>query len=142
MDFGRLHLLLVHFPIALAIAAVLAEILHLIFNREFFRNAGTFCILFAAGSVIPTALTGLDLIDDMHIPDELAATANWHQILGITTAVLLLAAAALRLVWSRSPLKGRRFAVYGVLLLLILVAISITGHLGGVLAFGKDYLNP
>jgi uncharacterized membrane protein len=42
MDFGKMHLLVLHFPIALIVAAAVADVLRLITRRPFFRNASLY----------------------------------------------------------------------------------------------------
>jgi len=65
MNFGTLHFQILHFPIALILAAALAELLALITRRDFFADAGKYCILGAALMAIPTVLAGDALADEM-----------------------------------------------------------------------------
>jgi hypothetical protein len=50
MDFGKLHVVLVHFPIAFGLGAVAAEVIGLFVRRAFFRDAALYCLLAAANS--------------------------------------------------------------------------------------------
>ena len=63
MEIGKLHVLLVHFPIALALSAVLADFLLAITRKDYFRICGHYCLILAAIAIIPTAFTGDQLLD-------------------------------------------------------------------------------
>jgi uncharacterized membrane protein len=141
MEIGRLHVVIVHFPVALAVAAVVADVLWLIFRKDFFRMAGFYCLIFASASAIPAVITG-----DAHLDEEnyasaptQAAIAETHEDLGIAAMCVALAAAAVRVVRRNRPRKWW-LAGYGVLAAALLVLITLTGHYGGMLSHGEDFL--
>lgn len=140
MDFGKLHVLLVHFPIALALAAALADILWTVRRRDFLRHAAFYCIILAALGAIPTVIAGDALLESMNLTGELHEIAETHEALGITTMCVLCAAAVLRAI-RRNQLKGWWLAGYGVLIFAAVVLVSLTGHFGGQIAFGVNYLS-
>lgn len=137
MALGKLHLLLLHFPIAMIVAAALADGLWLWRRGSLLSAAGYWCILLGAAAAIPTALTGSLLMDRMTLPDP--ALGETHEALGWAAMGLALAAAGVRLA-GRNRLAGRWGWVYAVLLTGALVVVSLAGHWGGRLAFGDDYL--
>ncbi len=140
MAIGKLHLLVLHFPLALIIVAALADGLWLWRRKVLFREAGYFCILFGAAAAIPTMITGLMLIGTMSLTPDAASVGEMHESLGIMTASVAVVAAAVR-VFLRNNLSGMWAWVYGMLILAALVLVGLTGHYGGLLAFGKDYLS-
>ncbi len=142
MDIGKLHVLLVHFPIALALSTVLADFLWAITRKDYFRICGMYCLVLAAIAVIPTAITGdqmLDTVESGLTPDNLKI-ADTHEDLALTSLALIIAAAVLRGIQKNRPQKIW-LVIYSILIVLILGFITLTGHYGGMLVFGKDYLS-
>jgi hypothetical protein len=62
-----------------------------------------------------------------------------HLLLVHFPIALSVAAAAVRGFWAKQQKKWM-LVLYGVLMAALFVCISITGHLGGKIAFGDDYL--
>ncbi|MFB3892812.1 MAG: DUF2231 domain-containing protein [Phycisphaerae bacterium] len=141
---GVLHLLVLHFPIALIMAALLADALWLITRKAFFRAAGFYCIILGALSAIPTVITGDMLSDSMQFSGDRAALLETHEGLGITTMIVALVAASWRLVGSAWLARGTKFGwwphLYGLLIVAAGVLVTLTGHWGGMLLLGPDYL--
>src|SRR3954454_23424604 len=54
----NLHVVLVHFPLALLAAGLLVEVFSFLYRRSTVRVAGRWMILLGALSLVPTALTG------------------------------------------------------------------------------------
>jgi len=96
MAFGKLHVLLLHFPIALALAAALGDVLGAVWRKDFFRQAGFYCLLLAALAAIPTVIAGDMHMEAQHYLGSMHDLAETHEALGIATLCVLLAAAALR----------------------------------------------
>lgn len=142
MEIGKLHVILVHFPIALALSAVLADILWAATKKDFFRSAGMYCLILAAIAIIPTAYTGGALLDmeQSTLKPPYVEIAHIHRALAITSLCLVIAAAVVRSLQKNRP-KGWWLAVYIVLIVLMAGFISATGHFGGMLTHGEDYLS-
>jgi uncharacterized membrane protein len=140
MDWGRLHLVILHFPIALALAAVFAHLMWWITTREFFRNSGLYCLWGAAIMAVPTVITGALLLNGTPFEGALADLAEDHEDAGYATLGILIGSVVIWYVW-RAYRRKWLLAIYGVALAALLVAISLTGHLGGKLAFGQNYLS-
>ncbi|MGA2266327.1 MAG: DUF2231 domain-containing protein [Phycisphaerae bacterium] len=140
MALGKLHLLVLHFPIALVLAAALADVLWLWRRKTFFGEAGFYCLLVGAISAVPTMAAGLMLISTMSLSGQIAQLGEVHESLGIITTTVVLLTAGLR-VALRNRLSGLWGWAYGVLMLASVVLITLTGHYGGLLAFGPDYLS-
>ena len=142
MEIGKLHVILVHFPIALALSAVLADFLLVVTHKDSFRICGMYCLVLAAIAIIPTAFTGDQLLDSeaaQFSPDKLSI-AHIHRDLAVTSLVLVLSAAVIRIA-QKNHLKKIWLVIYSVLIVLITGFISATGHFGGMLTHGKDYLS-
>jgi uncharacterized membrane protein len=139
MNIGKLHLLLVHFPIALSVAAVGADILWGLTKRPLFRAAGAFCLVAALISAPVVVFTGWQLLSSQKLPADLADLAEDHEHAAIASLCVLGAAVAVRAFWAQQQKKWQ-LVLYGALMAALFVCISITGHLGGKIAFGEDYL--
>jgi len=133
----RAHPTLVHFPIALFLAAFLAELLQGSRVRPGLAAASRFCLWIAALSALAAAYSGWGLAEERR-PDELLERHRW---LGGTTAVLGL------LCLFTCELHGMgqrpRWKVpMRVLLLFTAAAVGIAGHLGGTLVYGEGWWTP
>jgi uncharacterized membrane protein len=142
MEIGELHVILVHFPIALALAAVLADILWASTRKEFFRISGMYCLTLAAIAIIPTLYAGWEQleVERPSLAPDYVTIAQYHRAFAITSLALVVSAAVVRGVAKNKP-KGGLLAVYAILIVLISGFISATGHFGGMLTHGEDYLS-
>ena len=142
MEIGKLHVLFVHFPIALALSTVLADFLFVVTRKDYFRICGIYCLILAAIAVIPTAITGDNLLDMKRpqLKPDYLHIADIHANLAITSLVLIISAAVIR-GFQKNRLKKGWLVIYSVLIVLIFGFVSVTGHYGGMLTFGKDYLS-
>jgi uncharacterized membrane protein/mono/diheme cytochrome c family protein len=138
---GKLHPLIVHFPIALLLTACLAEGLALL---SLWRHQGeaavrmasvaSFCLTLAVVAGVVAAVLGWWFA--WSVGSEVSSfTLEWHRWMGISTT----AVAALALVCSwlgRTGDASKVKAWYRVLLFLSAIGVAITGHLGGKMVFG------
>ena len=129
---GATHPLIVHFPIALAIVAALAMLLHWIGRHEGFGDFAFHCTWIAALASVCVAASGWFFADASRESDELFL----HRWFGIGSSVGLIALAFMTsLVRGDSwpgLLKISRFAS-----LLVAVGIGITAHFGGEMVWGE-----
>jgi uncharacterized membrane protein len=138
MQLGKLHLVLVHFPIALVVAAGAADLLWAITRRKFFEHAGFYCLLVALVMAPLTALTG-SLLSDLKFSGHEPALSEQHETAAYIALAVITAAAVVRVLWTLRGWKWLK-VIYVLLIVSCLVTISIVGHLGGQLAFGENYL--
>ncbi|MCB9907496.1 MAG: hypothetical protein H6830_07250 [Planctomycetes bacterium] len=126
---GRFHPIVVHFPIALLVAALLAELGGKLGRLRQSAATSEFCLWLGALGSLPAAGLGwaLGANGSYH-----AGELDWHRWLGVATAALSLLAL---FVFRRYP----KLRLPGLFLLAVLV--GITGHLGGELTYGDDWLN-
>lgn len=139
MPIGKLHLLVLHFPLALIIAAAAADGLWLWRRKGIYQEAGFYCILLGAAGAIAAMITGLLLIGPMGLIGEAADLGETHESLGIATAIVAGLAATIRGM-RRNRLSGLWAYAYGVLIVGSLILVSVAGHYGGMVAWGRDYL--
>ena len=136
---GRLHPLIVHFPIGLLVVAVFLESLTLGGRRPGLREGIVWLVRLGAGSAVLAALFGWLLATTDEITGELV---GYHQWLGVATAVLAVGAAYLlgraeKQTSEKEP--SLRWAYRGVLTLSVL-CLTVAGHLGASLTHGPEYL--
>ncbi|MES1215318.1 MAG: c-type cytochrome domain-containing protein [Bacteroidota bacterium] len=131
IDFtGRLHPLLVHLPIGILLLACFFQWLTIKDKFAFLQPAIPVALFWGMISAVASCISGYILSDS---GDYDATLVNRHQWLGISVAISSL---VLYLLYQFSI--GERTARWASLFLVIL--ISITGHLGGSLTHGSDYL--
>jgi len=131
---GRLHPTVIHFPIALFLAALVAELLFASTRLELFRNALRFCLWGAAMSAALAAPLG------WMFAASGATEEGWileaHRWSGI--AASLIGLAVLWIVERAERAEGSR-VVLRVLLALQALLIGGVGFLGGSLLYGLDH---
>jgi len=125
---GHFHPLLVHLPIGILLIAILFQLLS---GNERFHSmsaAAGIALFWGMCSAIASCITGflLSKTDDY---DE--TLIDRHQLFGISVAVVSVVAYFLNR-------KSNRNIKWVVILLALL--IIITGHLGGSIVYGSDYL--
>lgn len=126
--FGRLHLLVLHFPVALLALAALFELLQLRAPDE--RRAALVRTLTRWGALgaVVAALTGWIHADAEPLGRTVAETLDLHRWTGIATALFALVAG-----WGSG--LARRAGVFAAAL-----AASAAGHFGGELVHGEGYV--
>ena len=137
---GRFHVVVLHFPIALLALALLLETCRLPVFRWFLPQAPTSVIALVLGlgalSAWGAALCGwlLALRGDYN-----PVLTNRHFYAGLATTVAALLAFVFRMTGS-APRRPRLRALYALLLLLANAGVLLTGHVGGTLTHGQNYL--
>ncbi len=135
---GRLHPLLLHFPIGLVLAAAAAELLAIVTQRAAWRAAAIANLRAGAAMAALTAIAGWGLTSAPFV--ESSRLLEWHRWMGVSGAVAAIGAAmASARLDARSP---RSVTVYRAALLAAAALIGVAGHLGGTLVWGADFLRP
>ncbi len=135
---GRFHPAVVHFPLALLLAAGLAELLALLGGWEPGRRAVPYLLAVAAPAALLAAGLGLAMAATTRFAADQAAALALHRAAGLATCGLALLALAL-LRWRDAAGRLRR-GLFLVALLLAGAAVALAGHQGGVLVWGADWL--
>jgi uncharacterized membrane protein len=131
--FGRFHPLWLHLPIGFLVLATLLKIYGDWKGKQTFDEAVSFSLLLGAISALVAALLGFSLSQSGGYEDDLLVV---HQIGGWAT-VLFSGLAWWISIAKRKFSKKVEYIVFGILLLVL----SVTGHFGGSLTHGKDYLS-
>lgn len=125
----HLHPLIVHFPIALFITALGAEILSLIFKKDTLHKAAYCNYFFGILGAVTAVLSAWR--DNMFLKHSVFYT---HRNLAyITLIVALISGAVLLLIKRKSP-KALRI-IFFIFLILIASLISLTAYYGGKLVY-------
>jgi uncharacterized membrane protein len=133
---GKFHPLVVHFPIALVLAAAAAELVVVATARQAWRTVAVANIRAAAALGVVTAITGW-LFALSPLVDA-SPSLEWHRWVGVAAAAGAIDAALLS---RRLPVLSRRSAfVYRFTLFVTALLVAITGHLGGALVWGAGFL--
>ncbi|MCC7523971.1 MAG: hypothetical protein IT250_04065, partial [Chitinophagaceae bacterium] len=127
--FGRLHPLVVHFPIGLIVVAWLLELLVWKRKTNDFAPAVKVILLMGMIASVISVVFGLLLINT---EDYGGAVLSVHQWTGIAT--MLLAATTTYAYFK----KSRRVQKW--LLTLTVAGVTVAGHYGAALTHGEDYL--
>ena len=135
---GRLHPLVVHFPIALILVAAAAELVamgtHLPAWRTIAVANARAGAVFAAGSAVAGWLLASSRIV------EASPSLEWHRWLGTSAAIAAIGVALTTVgVDDRSP---RLLWVYRLTLFWAAALVGVAGHFGAVLVWGPDFLRP
>ncbi len=141
---GKFHVLILHFPIALVVAAALREAWSMwnVWRRPNSIRAMAledvhFCILVAAVFIVPTTITGW-----LHALDGSGAsqpgTLLLHRWLGTLACALVVAAAVSA---ELDAHRHDRRLLTRVLIFVSALVIGVTGHFGGMMSHGADYFS-
>jgi uncharacterized membrane protein len=135
---GRLHPVLVHFPIGLVLIAALAEVVAMITDLHTWRTMAVANVRLGSVFAVGAAITGWRLASWPGM--EATAPLEWHRWLGTIAAVAVFGAAlATAGARGRSPVATW---VYRITLLWAAALVGVTGHCGGLLVWGADFLRP
>lgn len=130
--FGRLHPLIVHFPLALILVAALVDMVGCL--RKSPPPPEVFNILFgfAAVGAIAASATGWWFAKQQENAD--GTLLQWHRWLGVGVAAI----AGILWLSGKLPLlrPHRRW-----LLFVAAALVAVCGHLGGLLVWHDDYFN-
>lgn len=131
---GRLHPLLIHFPIALVLAAAAAEAMAIVANERWHtvavgqvRAAAVFAVVAAIAGWRMATASGM----------ETSTVLEWHRWVGTMGAAATVAAA---LATTCGDGRSRVLSIYRVVLFAAAALVGAAGHLGGVLVWGADFL--
>lgn len=131
MEFiGRLHPLLVHLPIGILLLAVLFEWLPFRKPYKSLRRSIRRILWIGFITALASATSGYWLAQN---GDYDSQAVKLHQFSGIALTVLSFVYA-----WARGQKQLR--AIYKFLSLLVLALVIVTGHLGGTLTHGENFL--
>ena len=135
---GKLHPMLVHFPIGLVLAAAAAELIAIHTGRPAWRTIAVANVRAGAAMGAITVVAGWALASAPFV--EPTRFLTWHRWTGVAAGVSAIGAALVSS-WTQAP-AGRSAFVYRTALFGAAVLVAIAGHLGGRLVWGADFLRP
>ena len=135
--FGRLHPLVVHFPVTLLLLAGVLELFTLKNFNASLRAGIKLLLVVGSVAAIISAIAGLLLVKESGYEKDLVSL---HQWVGIATA-LLASLAWLLLNWILIKGNPQLIKYYRLVLLMSGLGVSVAGHFGASLTHGKDYLS-
>jgi uncharacterized membrane protein len=135
---GKLHPLLVHFPIALVLAAAAAEIVAIRTGRPGWHGVAVANLRGGAAMGAVTLIAGWVLATAPFV--EATPILAWHRWTAVTAVTVTIGAAlASRL---SDTYSRRSLVVYRSALFTAAALIAVTGHFGAALVWGTDFLKP
>jgi uncharacterized membrane protein len=136
--FGRLHPLVVHLPIGILLLAFLFDFLSQFKKYKKLSVAVQPSIFLGSISAIVSALSGYSISQEGGYPENILW---WHQYAGITTAALSVVLFLVRRNrWVLTLEKNKRKPIRFFLFIPVVALLGVTGHLGGSLTHGEDFL--
>lgn len=132
IQIGNFHPLLVHLPIGIILVAFALEM----YNRYRSKTSGDEMILFTLGCAGVSALlslgTGWLLGEEGGLDEDLLFLHRWMAVAFTVTTIILFF-----LKRSTSAITNK---LYLPTFIIVLILVSITGHYGGNMTHGEDYL--
>lgn len=152
--FGRFHSLSVHLPIGFLLLGAILFLLSFSKRYSFLIKALPLTLLLGAISAVASVILGLFLAEEGGYPEDYLF---WHRLMGIAVSILSIGSILLILGYFEKGEKDVSFLSrvkidriestithqkksLGLILGGIVICISITGHLGGNLTHGENYL--
>lgn len=130
----NIHPMVVHFPIALIIAAFVIDVIGLIIKSDKLIYAGTIITLGALVGAVGSVLTGLIAEDSVWHPGAAHELLETHELLGFISLGIIAAVAIVR--WT---LRDRLAGLVGWLIIVVTAVavgfVAYTGYLGGEMVY-------
>lgn len=134
---GRLHPLIIHFPISLLIIALVLELFTLNKKHRELRTPIHILLVVGAFSAIAAVIFGLLLKEE---GDYSGNVLTIHQWSGIATAILSLTAVAVHRLFIRQS-KIHLLKTYRAILIFTVLCVTVAGHYGASLTHGSGFLS-
>lgn len=133
---GVFHPMVVHFPIALLTLAAMVELARGMKLVSVSRDVTWVCLLLGAATAIVAAVLGWANATYMSETTTLAT----HRWIGISVTALAVVLAGVT-TWQRYRMQLTPGRLYLAAILLLAGGVGFTGHQGGKLVYGEDYLD-
>ena len=136
---GKLHPVLVHFPVAFILGAMIAELLglwSLMGMKEHSHGVVRFCLILGALGGVAASVTGWMNAEFIHHSGSLGWVLLFHRWIGPTISVVTVIAC---IALHRAGNEGRSRRTFRILLFLDAFLVGIQGTLGGMLVYGINH---
>lgn len=137
---GRLHPLVVHFPIALLFVAGAVELVRVFRNNTTLGIVVVWALGFGALGAIVAASSGWLFASDYHPQPSLGWMLRLHRVLGIATAAFASISWFAARAWAETPSFWARLARRS-LIWLTTLALAVTAHFGAIMVWGEEYFS-
>ena len=138
-DAGQFHPLSSHFPIALLIVALPAELLWKRTGKDSWKAVVRYCVMLSAVGAVVTATLGWCDAPSLSFTGTSAWALFWHRWFGTATAVwAVLTVALCELAHRRGDPPGLRSS-FRLALVAGILLVSIAGYLGASLIYGLNH---
>jgi uncharacterized membrane protein/YHS domain-containing protein len=144
---GRLHPLTVHFPVALLIVAGLLTATTATRHSRGARDAARLCtVLGAFGAIAAAGMGWLNARYEHGGLDQDTTNLSIHRWLGLAVAAAAFIAAMISLRSYKREVRTRQLPkrwrpTHALAGLVLAILVGITGHFGGLTAYGTNYLS-
>lgn len=136
---GQFHPPSSHFPIALLICALPAELMWKLTRKRSWKATVRFCVTLGAASAVLTATLGWCDAAFSNYTGASAGILEWHRWLGTATAVwAVITAIVSELAHQSGQPRSLRYTFRG-LLLTGIILLSLAGYFGASLTFGPNH---
>jgi uncharacterized membrane protein len=132
IQIGHLHPLFVHLPIGIIMLAFILEVYGRLKSKDSFSEVVEFTLLVAGVTALLSLATGWLLGEESGYNEDSLFLHRWMAVAFTVTTVLLYLVKRSKISWVSKT--------YIPMFLLVLVLISLTGHFGGNMTHGEDYL--
>jgi len=134
MFFGHFHPVIVHLPIGMLIIAAILEFISRKSKNDVLEPAIAPILWWGMISALIACILGYLLASSGEYDED---TLFWHQWMGIGVAVVSLGAWYMKKNWQNDDTMKK---VYVPSIYALVILITVTGHLGGNMTHGEDYL--
>lgn len=136
---GRLHPAVVHIPIGWLMMVVIIDMVAFVLGKDEWARLGLYALIGTVLSFFPAIITGLLIASSIPSDSPSLSLMETHRNLNLLVTALCVAALALR-IRKRNALEGGPKWSYLGLILLSAALLTLSGHLGGKMVFGENYL--
>lgn len=136
---GNLHVLAIHFPIALLLMSAPLEVIAALRRSDQWAFAARINFSVGAVAALAAAMLGWIAAANSSYTGEAASLLEWHRWFGTSVAIIALSGACGLAISASRPRWGRR--VYWISLAVLCVMIPITARLGGSMIYGLSHLS-
>jgi uncharacterized membrane protein len=136
---GRFHPAVVHIPIGWLMMVVIIDLVTFAIGWKDWQQWGIYALAGTVLSFFPAIFTGFLNASSLPHDSPILSLMETHRNLNILVTALCIAALVLRFK-KRSALKGGVKWIYLGLIFLSAALLALSGHLGGKMVFGVNYL--
>lgn len=137
---GRLHPLVLHFPIAFILFAAALEIVRMRWDRPVFALLVPLLLGVASLATLAACITGWIFAHEYYPAPSLHWMMEWHRWLGIATTVLAGLATWTSWYFADTPVTGARW-MRRASIWLTADMLAASAHLGALMVWGNDYFD-